>query len=117
PRKVDEPLDMRDGYLTIELRVNEQHRLPDIVNDPRGLERQHALRPWRIHLLAKLRGHALPPFAAQDRGLNLLLQLDLLRAIGGRRLEPIERVLLLLERELGAGGRRRVNRHDSRDTF
>ena len=83
----------------------------------RGIERQDALRPRRIHLLAKLRGHALPPFAAQDRGLNLFLQLDLLRAIGGRRLEPIERVLLLLERELGAGSRRRVNRHDARDAF
>ena len=117
PRDIDQPLHVRDRYLPIEIRVDEQDRLPDVLDDLGRVERQQALRPGRIDLPAHLRRHAFPSLAAQDSSLDFPLQVDLLLALGGRRLQAIERVLLLLERELGTRRGRRVDRDHAADSL
>src|SRR5215467_13224364 len=52
PREIDQSLDVRDRHLPIQFRVNEQNRLPDVVDDLGRIERENALSPRRIDLLA-----------------------------------------------------------------
>ena len=89
--------------------MHEEHRLTHVLDHFRRIEGEHALRPGRVGLLAQIGRHTLPPLSGKHCLLDFLLQLDLLRALRGRRLEAIERVLLLLEREVGSLGRWRVD--------
>ena len=79
------------------------------------IEGKQALEPRRVGLLAEVRRNSLPAAPADDRRLNLLLQLDLGLLVCLRHLERVEQMALLREDQIGAGLTGRRNRDDAVD--